>query len=610
MEQTRQRRAIVLEDEIRGHDKCYWQDNFPIISDEVYDSKVNELLSIEPDNAYLKEVRTPKVSSTKKIKHQVPMLSLDKAYTYEDVIKFCQKVARSAKEVFKIMFKYDGVSGQLLDGVLATRGDGLIGEDITNKLPFMTILTRDMSGNLRGEILFTKSDFQKIKGVITRKSGADYKNERNAVGGILSRDDLPPRRILTFIDFEYTAMKFPLDVIIDMGLTGWTRIVESAKLSDYPTDGLVIKLDDELYGQSLGATSHHLKSAIAFKFANQYEWSVLREIEFSPGKHDITPVGKIDPIEITGVTVTSPSLHNWKNILDRDLCIGDEVKVERAGDVIPYISDSRPGKNREPIMIPMCPVCSCPLEYNEPQLQCTNDLCQGKLANRLADAVIRLGIDRLGKPTIQKMIDTYNVETVVDILMLSIYQLEKLPGFGKTSAKNLYDEISKVIQEGVYEWQYLAALNIPGIGRSLSKQLLENRTLQELSQMSPSQLEKLEGIGPERANAIIRGIQNNYILLGMLKLTLKTKKEEPKQEDLVKVCFTGKFDEPKSYYYDFLNKTGGYDIKNSVTGIDVLVVADPTKNSSKQKAAEKKGIKIMGINEFMLFNSLKKNQED
>lgn len=596
--------AISLEESIKYHDFNYWEKHSPLITDILYDKLVSLLLEMEPDNTYLKEVRTPKVSSTQKIKHRIPMLSLDKAYTFEDVIKFCQKVARSAKEVFIIMYKYDGVSGQLIDGSLATRGDGFIGEDITHKLPFMTIKSRSKTGNIRGEILFTKSDFQRIKGVITRKSGADYKNERNAVGGILSRDDLKPRKILTFIDFEYLSMKFSLDDLIKMGITGWTKIVNSAKILDCPTDGLVIKLEDESYGQSLGATSHHLKSAIAFKFANQYEWSVLREVEFSPGKHDITPVGKIDPVEITGVTVTSPSLHNWKNILDRDLCIGDEVKVERAGDVIPYISESRPGKDRTPIMIPMCPVCSCPLEYNEPQLQCTNDLCQGKLANKLADAVIRLGIDRLGKPTIEKMIDELGIFDLIGILNVKESELLSMSRMGETSAKNLFNEIKKVKDEGIYEWQLLACLNIPGIGRTISKKLLDDRGIFDLAKMFPSDLEALPDIGPERAAIIIRGLQDNWTYLHGLLSILTIKKEEAKKEGLIKVCFSGKFDEPKSYYYDILNKTGRYEICNSVTGIDVLVVADTSKNSSKQQAAEKKGVRISNINDFMFLSSL------
>ena len=590
---------IQLENEIKTHDQAYWVLNKPLINDPDYDKIVNRLLKIEPDNEYLKEVRTPKVDSSGKVTHLVKMLSLDKAYSYDEIIKWAKKVARSTAEVFRIMPKLDGVSGQLMKDVLATRGDGEVGENITHKLPFMNILKKHNNDDVRGEILFTKSKFQQIKDTIRRKNGEKYKNERNAVGGILTRDDLEPVKILTFVDFEYTCQDLTLDQLENIGEVGWEGLVITTKEMNFPTDGIVVRVLDVDYAESLGATRKHSKSAIAFKFENPFEWSILREVEFSAGKHDITPVGKIDPVEISGASIASPSLHNWKNILDRDLYIGDHVKVERAGDVIPYISDSKPGDDRTPIEIPPCPVCGSELRYVDPQLECSNVDCPGKLLNKLSDAVIRIGIDRLGKPTIQKMMDTLNIETIIDILKVSVDDLLKLERFGKTSAHNLYYEISKVLNEGVFEWQLLAALNIPGIGRSLSKDLLADRNLLQLSGLNITELTNLPNIGEERGLAIINGIFKDYKLLQELGEILPIKKPEIKVEGLVKVCFTGRFPEKKSYYYELLEKDGGYEILEKVKDIDMLVVADPSKQSNKMKAAEKKGIKIIGVDELL-----------
>jgi len=591
--------AIQIENEIKTHDQAYWILHKPLINDPEYDKIVNRLLKIEPDNEYLKEVRTPKVDSSGKVTHLVKMLSLDKAYSYDEIIKWAKKVARSAAEVFRIMPKLDGVSGQLMKDVLATRGDGEVGENITHKLPFMNILKKHNNDDVRGEILFTKSKFQQIKDTIRRKNGKKYKNERNAVGGILTRDDLEPVKILTFVDFEYTCQDLTLGQLENIGEVGWEGFVETTKEMNFPTDGIVVRVLDVDYAESLGSTRKHSKSAIAFKFKNPFEWSILREVEFSPGKHDITPVGKIDPVEISGASISSPSLHNWKNILDKDLHIGDHVKVERAGDVIPYISDSKPGENRIPIEVPDCPICGSKLTYVDPQIECSNDDCPGKLLNKLSDAVIRIGIDRLGKPTIQKMMDTLNVENLVDILKVSVEDLMTLERFGKTSAHNLYYEIGKVLNSGVYEWQLLAALNIPGIGRSLSKDLLADRNLLQLSGMNITELTNLPNIGEERGLAIIEGIFKNYKLLQELGELLPIKKPEIKVEGLVKVCFTGRFPEKKSYYYELLEKDGGYEILEKVKDIDMLVVADPSKQSNKMKAAEKKGIKIIGVDELL-----------
>ena len=299
--------VIQLETEIRSHDDAYWNLSKPLINDREYDKIVNRLLKIDPDNEYLKVVRTPKVDSSGKVTHLVKMLSLDKAYTFDDILKWAKKVARSTAEVFRIMPKLDGVSGDKKNGILATRGDGEVGEDITHKLPFMNILKKHNNDDVRGEILFTKSKFEEIKDTIRRKNGEKYKNERNAVGGILTRDDLEPTKILSFVDFEYVFTDFTLTELECYGEAGWGEFIEATKDLNFPTDGIVVRVLDVDYAESLGVTRHHSKSAIAFKFENPFEWSILREVEFSAGKHDITPVGKIDPVEISGASIASPS---------------------------------------------------------------------------------------------------------------------------------------------------------------------------------------------------------------------------------------------------------------------------------------------------------------
>jgi len=196
--------------------------------------------------------------------------------------------------------------------------------------------------------------------------------------------------------------------------------------------------------------------------------------------------------------------------------------------------------------------------------------------------------------------DTLNVENLIDIFKVTIDDLMKLERFGKTSAHNLYYEIGKVLTTGVFEWQLLSALNIPGIGRSLSKDLLADRNLLQLTSLNITELTALPNIGEERGLAIIKGIFENYRYLEELGDMLPLKADEVKVEGLIKVCFTGRFPEKKSYYYDLLKFKGGYDIMEKVTSLtQILVVADPTKESNKTKAAKKKGIQIMGIDELI-----------
>ncbi len=593
-------RIEILEHEVRNDDHAYWILNNPVTPDDVYDRNVNELLELDPDNEYLKKPKTPVVDSQGKVKHIVKMLSLEKKYSFGEILIWCKKVARTYEERFKIMPKYDGVSGDLKKGTLATRGDGEIGEDITHKLPFMTIVKHHNNPDVRGEIVFKKSIFASIKNTFKRKSGELYKNERNAVGGILTRDDLDIMKVLTFIDFNFVVNIKTLKELEDGGEEQWNDFVELAQHIDYPIDGMVIQIADSSYGSALGTTRHHRKDSMAFKFANPFVWSKILDIIWSPGKHVLTPVAVIEPVEISGVTVTNVSLHNLKNIIDMGICIGDKVKVERAGDVIPYISEVIPGEDRVGGQITTCPVCSHDVEYIDPDLTCINPDCPGKHLRSLIDAVERIGIERLGKPTLKKMVETLGVTDLIDIFNLTKEDIIQMESFKERSTDNLFNEIQKPIKEGVFEWQLLACLNIEGIGRSLSKDLLESKDLFTLASYAVTDWEQIDGIGPERANSLVKGFLDNGIYLSKLSKILPIKSPHEKVEGLIKICFTGRFPENKKVYYEMLKDYGGYEVMDKVNKeTQILVVADPSKRSNKMKAAEKKGIQIMGIDELL-----------
>jgi len=599
----RDNKAILFENQIKFHDECYWVKNKSKIKDEEYDKLVESLLELEPENEYLKKPKTPVVDSKGKVKHVVKMLSLNKVYSFAGILKWCKKVARTYEEKFDIMPKYDGVSGDLRSGILATRGDGEIGENITHKLPFMNIMRKDENNpDVRGEILFKKSTFTEIKDSFRRKGGELYKNERNAVGGMLTRDDLNVMKVLTFIDFKHTVNTITLKQLEDGGEEEWNNFVSMVQDSDFPVDGIVVQLNDKSYGESFGATRHHRKDSIAFKFANPFAWSKIIDIIWSAGKHVLTPVATIEPVEISGVTVQRVSLHNMKNIKDRDICIGDSVKVERAGDVIPYIAEVVPGENRVGGYITTCPICAHDIEFIDPELVCVNKDCAGKHINALMDAVERIGIERLGEPTLKKMIETLGVTDLIDVFNLTKEDIITLEGFKEKSTDNLFNEIQKPITNGVYEWQLLSCLNIEGIGRSLSKDLLEKKDLFDLTSYSVSDWELIDGIGPERANALVKGLLNNGIYLSKLSkiLPIKTPNKKVDINGLISICFTGKFPKNKKEYYAMLEDYGGYNIMDKVNKqTEILVVADPSKSSNKMKAAEKKGIQIMGIDELL-----------
>lgn len=595
-------RIEELEGEIQHHDRKYWEEGSPEISDIDYDKLIRELTKLDPENLLLTKFHSEKVSTTGKVKHLQPMLSLNKVYTKEELISWCEKVARNEDEEFLLQYKFDGCSAEYTMNVLSTRGDGLIGENITDKVPLIYFINKDPKYQ-RGEILLAKTEFEEYKDSFKKRDGTPYSNPRNACAGLLNRNDNKgiSQKILTFVPFDYVSEQYALKQIrnLDIGL-----VINRAKDFLFPTDGLVIKLADEEYKKSLGATSHHARGEMAFKFANDTAETMLRGVTWSSGKSVITPIGNVDPVEIGGVNVSNVSFHNQKFIKDMDIHLGDTLVIERAGDVIPHVIEVIPGRIRSEIIICTCPECGSNVKYEEPNMKCTNSNCIGSNLNKLYDSVRRIGIERLGKPTLREMISVLDVENLIDIFNIQYSLLLQLPRFGNQRADNLYAEIQKVKEGGVYEWQILAAMNIPGIGRTLSKTLCEKFGLNSLMDLCQENrviqiLCDIDGIEIKRAEDIRDGILLNIAYIINLLDTLPIKYNSIEENStLQKVCFSGKFPEKKTFYYEKLN--GKYDIIDKVNkDTDILVVADTSKGSSKQKKAEKMGIKIMSVDEIM-----------
>jgi len=592
-----------LEELIKYHNNLFWNKNDPIITDPEYDLLVEELRIIDPDNPLIQKIHTIPTTSSKKVEHTFPMLSLDKVYTIPELLNWCGKVARTKDEKFILEPKLDGCSSEYSKKILSTRGDGYIGEDITDKLPIIKTCSVDGSFitdyndlyYIRGEIVLSISEFELYKDKLLRKSGQPYKTARSACSGLLNKDDVDVSlgRILTLVPFDLILTTF---ILTELESLDWDTVIKSYKNLDYPTDGIVIKLADLSYSQSLGNTSHHPRGEMAFKFTNPTGKSVLRDIEWSSGKRKLTPVGKIDPVEIGGVIVSNVNLHNYKYILDKNIQINDTLVIERCGDVIPDVQKVIPGKNRIEIKLECCPECGALVIYNEPELYCTNDNCSGKHLQLLLDSVIRIGIERLGEPTLVKLINK-GFNDLIKILKLTKEDILTLEGFANISSENMLNEIQKIIKNGVSEWQLLASLNIKDVGQRMSKIILNDMTLSELRNKSISELECINGIGPERSVRIFNGLKenNNYIdeLLKLIPIKKDIKMEKPT------ICFTGKMPEKRSYYESIASEYGYEPVKSATKTLSVLVCVDPNSGSNKLKNAAKNGTEIISVKEFM-----------
>ncbi len=587
---------------IEYHNRRYWEIGEPEISDEDYDALLRRLESVNPDHPLLQKVLAPAVAGTGKIRHAKPMLSLDKAYSLDEILEWAKKYVRADREIFSVQPKYDGISANFANGVLATRGDGVDGENITDKLPLIELETKGHKGkvdrNVRGEIVIRDDDFKTLYSHIKRKDGKTYKNSRNAVAGIMGLkeigDILSQGAKLTLVDYNLVSYSVTFAEFAEK----WPEILKEVEELPYPMDGLVIKLADEAYGESLGNTAHHPRGQIAFKFSGVRRKTRLLDVIWSFGKNCLTPVAQLEPVEIGGITIKQATLHNVKNLIDKDIQIGDTVTVERAGDVIPYVISREEGETRRSPIIAECPCCKSKLITDGPELRCTNPECTETKVQRILAAVRNIGIERLGEPNIRKMMNALDVKTLKDIFELKLEDILKLEGFKEKSAGNLIGEIQTARR--VEDFSLLAALNIPGIGKNTAKKILENYTLAELRTLTVEQLSAIDGIGPERSDAISRELRSQSVFLDELlnSVELITTKGGVKISAPT-ICFTGKMPEPRSFYENLARKSG-YEPVDAVTKeLSLLVAADLSSASSKLDKAKSHGIKIQSLDDWL-----------
>ena len=587
---------------ISHHNRLYWEKGAPEIEDADYDKLLEELRRRDPGHALVNAVYAPAVVSGSKVRHRTPMLSLDKAYSLEAVLEWAGKFARSPEEKILVQPKYDGISASFDGRTLATRGDGETGEDVTGKLPLIELETPGYTGPLdraaRGEIVIRSDDFVNIYSHIRRKDGGFYKNPRNAVAGIMGLKEIDAMIAqgakLTLVDYSLISYELPLSELA----AKWERYLEELAQLPYPMDGVVIKFADRSFRESLGNTAHHPRGEIAYKYSNVKRESVLLDVEWSFGKNNLTPVALMESVEFSGVTVKRATLHNVQNIIDMDLQIGDRIIVERAGDVIPYISSSTPGENRRSPLIDRCPACGSTLERKGPELVCPDKDCPGTSLQRLAAAVKALDVENLGESTLKKLVSVCQVRHLSDLFRLTAAELLKVEGFAAKSAGNLIKELQRV--RNMPEYQFLTSLNIPNVGPNIAKLLLQDMDINALRTASRDQLSGIPGIGPERAKAISDAFEMRKEEVDELLSAVTPVRETLSEKgSMPTVCFTGKMPEKRAFYVE-LARSKGYASSDSVTKeLTLLVAADVNENSSKLVKARKLGVKILSLDEFL-----------
>jgi DNA ligase (NAD+) len=554
-----------LREEIRRHDRLYYVEAKPEISDRDYDRLLEQLKRLEAQHPALITPDSPTqrlgdqpVASLRPVEHRVPMLSIDNTYSIEDLKKFGERTAKLLKGEsieWVVELKIDGVAVSLLyeDGRLvygATRGNGRVGDDVTHNIRTVRDVPLRLKGDdvprvleLRGEVYMTNSDLVTLNEEQARKGEAPFANTRNVTAGTIRLLDpriAAARRLRFFCHglgyAEGLTAPTHMELLAELqrhGIPGTPevacfpsfeqavehceRLIERLHELDFEIDGLVLKVNRFEQRQRLGATAKSPRWTIAYKFEKYEGPTRVRQIEVNVGKSGtVTPVAFLEPIELAGTVVSRASLHNAEEIRRKDVRVGDVVIVEKAGKIIPHIV--RVEKHERQAELPeyrfpeTCPACGTPLVKDQGgvYIRCPNLECPGQLRERLQHYASRnaMDIEGLGEKLVDQLVSQGLVRSYGDLYRLTLDRLMGLERMGKKSSENLLAEIDASRDRGLA--RLLAALAIRHVGTRVASVLAARfRTLDALRAATLDELSSVNEIGPIIAQSVYDWLHNS-----------------------------------------------------------------------------------------------------
>lgn len=656
---------------LRFHENRYYVQNDPLISDAEYDRLYSALEKFENENpssitpdSPTQRVGPALIKDFQKVQHLVPMLSLQNSYSEEDLRDWDRRV-REGSGLTEIEYcvepKFDGASISLIyqNNVLeraATRGDGETGDDITvnikriRSLPLKT----DLSDygieqiEIRGEVLMTKKHFNEFNEKQAEAGLPPLANPRNAAAGSLRIKDpaeVGRRHLEAFVyhagfvqQIESQPHHSALDthsgtlkMLWDLGfrspvkemkiLSGIEAVLEHIHNFEqqrdglpYEIDGMVVKVNNIALQEKLGMTSHHPRWAIAFKFKARQATSKLLSITYQVGRTGaVTPVAKIEPTQVGGVTVTSISIHNEEYIREKDLRIGDSILIERSGDVIPQIVKSLPdlrnGKEKKIVFPTHCPVCKDELFKPEDEAvwRCININCPAQVVEGIIHFVSKdaMDIKSLGEANVRRFFELGLLKDIPGVYSLDYGQIRKLEGMGEKSVATLMEAIEVSKTQPLHRVIY--ALGIRYVGETTAKTLATHtHHLLDLADMTEEQLQQMEDIGVKVAASIRHFFDNpdNLAILHKLEglgVQLQNKKKATATGGLAgkTFLFTGTLEKLKrSDAEEMVEQHGGKILASVSAKLNYLVVGENA-GSKLEKAKKLPAIQIISEEDFL-----------
>jgi DNA ligase (NAD+) len=644
-----------LKGEIERHNRLYYEQAAPEVSDAEYDRLYDRLVAMEtehpewvtPDSPTQK-VGGRAIERFEKAAHRLPMLSLEKAYTREEMEAWIQAMerdlGRSPEWSFTVEPKVDGDSLELVyeNGKLAlaaTRGDGRVGENVTHTVKTIRSVPKTLPEPLelveiRGEAYLNLADFREINRKLSEKGEGLFANPRNLTSGSIKQKDpsITASRPLRFVAYGLGALKgrkfarhdevlawfetlkletpdYEVVSTLDGVEAYWKKTVEARDSLDHEIDGVVVKVNDLSLRDQLGSRTKSPKWAIAWKFPAREETTDVLRIEWNVGRSGkITPLANLRPVVISGVTVSNASLHNVAQLGRLDVRQGDTVLVTRAGDVIPYVVkviEAKRPPEAKPAEIPTrCPECGAQVERTETDILCPNGLtCPRQLKKSIDHFCSRAALDipGFGEEWIEQLVDRGLLKTVADLYRLDKAELLKLERMGDRLAQNMLDAVARANKTTLP--RFLNALSVKHVGEATAAALAEHfGSLEKIRAATLEELQETKDVGPAVAETIYHFFQDkrNAEVVDDLLRYVRIQAPERKGEQLAGqvIVFTGGLEALSRDEAKALTTAHGGKTADSVTKAVTLVVAGPGAGSKLDKA-RKLGIRIVDEGDFL-----------
>ncbi len=623
---------------------------------EGYRTLWHKLRSLSPGHPILDETVPPKGQDWPKARHEIPMGSLNKVNSVDELTAWAEKCDLLAKEAGVNPISADLVLTEKLDGLslevvyergtlkeAITRGNGVVGERITPNVRAMKGVPAEISQkariSVRGEIILKKSDAEGLLAFrrTVDPSFTELKNLRNAASGLSRIKDptlLGATRFLSvlFYDLEpsetLTTEREKLEAIRALGFETpgtqfgtteslaevWRRYGErKRKQLDYDIDGLVIRANNLHTATILGELNHRPRAGIAFKFGNEMQVTTLKDILWSTGDTGrITPIAQIEPVFLAGAEVKQASLHNLARIKELKIGKGDQVLVSRRNDVIPYVENvvvKGPKQERAP---KVCQVCRTAVSSAGEYLVCPNPDCPARRVGRLKTWVRQLGLMEWGEKTLERLYTCGLVQEPKDLYQLKEQDIAALEGFGEVSARKLLTPLNQ--QKTLPLATFIAALGIETISKETAKLLVRAGydSIEAIAEAEEEALSAIDGLGSLKASRIVEGLRTRLPEIERLKKVGVEPVHTLEAGPLVGLsfCFSGAQSKPRKVLHELVEQHGGSIASTVKKGLSYLVLADASSSSSKAQKARKLGVQIIDGNHFFALLEPSSKPED